>query len=79
MSERKENKWQSSLTNPLTEEQLSEANFDDADIWIHVRCSRCGQVECCFNRTHVARHRLCVPCLVRGERNYSAWGERGTT
>ena len=55
---------QSSLTDPLTDGEVDAANADPADLWIHVRCKQCGDVECCFNRTEVAWKRTCFPCLM---------------
>jgi hypothetical protein len=54
----------SALDNPLTDAEVEEANRDLADLWIHVKCHQCGDVECCFNRTEVARTRTCFPCLM---------------
>jgi ribosomal protein S27E len=65
------NRWNSSLTHPMTSEQLAEANADTENShWIHVQCQLCGGIECCFNRTQVARLQLCFPCLEfsQGER-----------
>jgi ribosomal protein S27E len=52
----------SSLTDPLTDEEVDAANADPSDMWIHVRCKDCGDVECCFNRTVTSWQRRCFPC-----------------
>jgi len=54
----------SSLDSPLTDDQVDAANADPADLWIHVRCKECGDVECCYNRTEVAWRKTCFPCLM---------------
>ena len=53
---------QSSLTDPLTDAEVDEANADKSDRWIHVRCKECGDVECCYNRSQVTWTRTCFPC-----------------
>lgn len=54
----------SSLADPLTPEEVAEANKNRSDLWIHVRCKLCGEVECCFNRSAAARKRMCFSCLM---------------
>lgn len=61
----------STLSDPLTDEELDKANADERDFWIHVRCKKCGDVECCFNHTAVALERTCFPCLMGWE--HTAW------
>ncbi len=55
---------QSSLTDPLSDAEVDAANADPSELWIHVRCQECGDVECCYNRTEVAWEKVCFPCLM---------------
>jgi hypothetical protein len=59
----------SSLTDPLTDEEVDLANKEPSDLWIHVRCKICGDVEPCFNRSEVAWTKTCFPCLMGWKSN----------
>jgi hypothetical protein len=62
----------SSLEDPLTNEEIAQANAMDKDLWIHIRCKLCGDVECCFNKTRVAMELICVPCMYLGPKDVLA-------
>ncbi|MDE1871809.1 MAG: hypothetical protein KGI06_06245 [Candidatus Micrarchaeota archaeon] len=58
----------SSLTNPLTDAEVDAANQNPKNIWMHVKCKICGDVEPCYNRTQVAWSKTCFPCLMGWKR-----------
>jgi hypothetical protein len=53
---------ESSFKHPLTDAEIDEANAYKEDLWIHIKCKSCGDVECCFNNSFCSQERLCFLC-----------------